>query len=57
MRDAFVETLKTLVAGWERTIIVHATYPGPLSEKYISELQVLVEKTNRFLRDEFGESI
>lgn len=51
-RDAFVAMLKTLIDGWRAQM---DSLPAADGQKKYMQLQVLVAKTNKFLRDEFGE--
>lgn len=50
-RDAYVTLLKTLVSGWK----AQQELLKPDQEKEFLQFQILIRKTNIFLRDEFGE--
>ncbi len=54
-RDAFVTLLQALIAGWDSNraaLVITKEEPNRLIE-----LQVLIEKVEMFLDDEFGAGI
>jgi hypothetical protein len=52
-RDSFVVLLKTLIRGWERELSLIAN--DPIYEENRISLVILINKTNTFLMNEFGE--